>query len=152
MSDALALSGGCHCGAVRLTYKTALAVADTAPRACDCSYCRAHGAAYLSDPAGRLRIRVSGDDALQSYRQGSETALFRMCARCGVLVAVTYEQDGREYAAVNVGCLDDRDAFAAPVEVSPQRLSREEKIDRWTQVWVPEVEWEHLAGARAAQE
>lgn len=143
---AVELHGGCHCGALRLVYRTALAPADTAPRACDCSYCRMHGAAYVSDPAGALTIRVSDPQCLRSYRQGSEAALFRLCGRCGVLVAVTYAQDGRDYAAVNAGCLDSRDAFAAWVPASPQRLSREQKIGRWTQLWVPEVRWEELPG------
>ena len=146
--DAVALHGGCHCGSVRLVYKTSLPVADTSPRACDCSFCRKHGAAYVSDPAGELRISVAGADALLSYRQGSEAALFRMCCRCGVLVAVTYAQDGRTYAAVNAGCLDEREAFAPAVEASPQRLSREQKIGRWTQLWVPDVEWEGVSDAR----
>ena len=140
--DVVELHGGCHCGSLRLVYRTALPLAETAPRACDCSYCRMHGAAYVSDPSGGLLISVSDPEALSSYRQGSEAALFRLCGRCGVLVAVTYAQDGREYAAVNAGCLDLRDRFAASVEASPQRLSREQKIGRWTQVWIPEIRWE----------
>lgn len=145
-SGASSMTGGCHCGSVRLVYTTALAPADTQPRACDCSFCRMHGAAYVSDPAGTLRIVVADPTAVLSYRQGSEAALFRLCARCGVLVAVTYEQDDRLYAAVNAGCLDDRDAFAAAVDASPQLLSREQKIGRWTQLWVPEVRWEGGTG------
>ncbi|KRD75016.1 GFA family protein [Lysobacter sp. Root983] len=141
LSAASSLAGGCHCGSVRLVYTSALLPADTHPRACDCSFCRMHGAAYVSDPAGALRISVADAQTLQSYRQGSEAALFRLCGRCGVLVAVTYEQDGRMYAAVNAGCLDERDAFAPAVGASPQLLSREQKIGRWTQLWVPEVEW-----------
>lgn len=141
LSAASSLAGGCHCGSVRLVYTSALVPADTHPRACDCSFCRMHGAAYVSDPAGALRIAVADAQTLLSYRQGSEAALFRLCGRCGVLVAVTYEQDGRMYAAVNAGCLDERDAFAPAVGASPQLLSREQKIGRWTQLWVPEVEW-----------
>lgn len=141
-SGTVELRGGCHCGALWLVYHTALPIAETAPRACDCSFCRMHGAAYVSDPVGALTIRVSAVDCLQSYRHGSEAALFRLCGRCGVLVAVTYEQDGRDYAAVNAGCLDERDGFAASVDASPQRLSREQKIDRWTRMWVPRVRWE----------
>ncbi|KRA21296.1 GFA family protein [Lysobacter sp. Root604] len=141
LSAASSLAGGCHCGSVRLVYTSAPVPADTHPRACDCSFCRMHGAAYVSDPAGALRIAVADAQALLSYRQGSEAALFRLCGRCGVLVAVTYEQDGRMYAAVNAGCLDERDAFAPAVGASPQLLSREQKIGRWTRLWVPEVEW-----------
>ncbi|RDZ29170.1 GFA family protein [Lysobacter silvisoli] len=133
------LPGGCHCGAVRLEFATALTPQDTAPRACDCDFCRKHGAAYVSDPTGRLRIRVADAAGLLAYRQGSEAALFRLCARCGVLVAVTYEQDGRLYAAVNATALDRRDAFLPAVDASPQLLSREQKIERWTRLWVGDV-------------
>lgn len=143
---AFSLPGGCHCGSVRLVYLASSPVAETAPRACDCSYCRKHGAAYVSDPSGSLRIRVSGEGGLLSYRQGSEAALFRMCAQCGVLVAVTYEQGGRWFAAINAGCLDDRDAFAPVVDASPQLLSREQKVERWTRLWVPDVGWEGVSG------
>lgn len=133
------LSGGCHCGAVRLQFATVLTPEDTAPRACDCDFCRKHGAAYVSDPTGRLYIQVADAAGLLAYRQGSEAALFRLCARCGVLVAVTYEQEGRLYAAVNATALDRRDAFLPAVDASPQLLSREQKIERWTRLWVADV-------------
>lgn len=132
--------GACHCGGVEVAFTTHAPPAGLAPRACDCSFCRKHGAAYVSDPAGRLRITVTQPDALREYRQGSRTARFQLCAHCGVLVAVLFEHAGKTYGAVNVGCLDEPALFPAPVAASPQRLGAAEKVSRWLQVWVPDVQ------------
>jgi hypothetical protein len=138
--------GSCHCGCVQVEFITGAELASTAPRACDCSFCQKHGAAYVSDPLGHLRITVAEPNALHSYRQGSGAARFWLCGRCGVLVAVTFEHQGNIYGAVNVGCLDERPLFGASVPASPQQLSPEEKVSRWLQVWVPGVQ---IVGAGA---
>ncbi len=134
------LEGGCHCGAVTLGFTTALAPAATTPRACDCSFCRAHGAAWLSDAAARLVIRTQGSDRLRRYRQGSQAAQFLLCGDCGVLVAVVFEEGDQRFAAVNVACLHARDSFAPPVVASPQSLAPEEKTARWRQLWIRDVQ------------
>jgi hypothetical protein len=133
------LHGGCHCGALTLDLVTSLVPAGTAPRACDCSFCRAHGAAWISDPAGQLVVRVHRPDRLRRYRQGSEAAQFLLCGDCGVLVAVVFEDGDQRHAAVNAGCLDARDAFAPAVAASPQALAPAEKVARWRQVWIRDV-------------
>ena len=133
------LPGGCHCGRLSVEFSTAQKPAALHPRACDCSFCRKHGAAWISDPAGALSVSARGAATLREYRQGSEAARFLLCAHCGVLVAVVYEQDARIHGAVNAGCLDGEPGLADAVPASPQRLSAEEKISRWLQVWVPDV-------------
>lgn len=133
------LDGGCHCGALTLAFSTGLVPATTAPRACDCDFCRAHGAAWLSDTDAQLVVRAQRPDRLRRYRQGSEAAQFLLCSGCGVLVAVVFEEGEQRYGAVNVGCLDARDAFAATVRTSPQTLAPDEKTARWRQVWIRDV-------------
>lgn len=133
------LDGGCHCGALTLAFSTRLVPAATAPRACDCSFCRAHGAAWLSDTDAQLVVRVQRPDRLRRYRQGSEAAQFLLCGDCGVLVAVVFEEGDQRHAAVNAGCLGARDGFAPPVPASPQRLAPEEKAARWRQLWIRDV-------------
>jgi hypothetical protein len=133
------LPGSCHCGRLSVEFSTAQEPAGLHPRACDCSFCRKHGAAWISDPAGALSLSARGAASLREYRQGSESARFLLCAHCGVLVAVVYEQDGCTYGALNAGCLDGEPGLAEAVSASPQRLSAEEKIARWRQVWVPDV-------------
>lgn len=111
-----------------------------APRACDCSFCQKHGAAYVSDPAGRLCISVETADALRRYRQGSNTAEFLFCGRCGILVAVIFEHDTRTYGAVNARCLDATARLGKSISASPQQLSAGDKVDRWLRLWIPDVE------------
>jgi hypothetical protein len=139
LASAVSMSGGCHCGQLRLRFSTTLDPASIVPRACDCSFCEKHGAAYVSDPAGQLSITIPSSEALRRYRQGSKSADFLLCARCGVLVAVVFEQDARLYAAVNARCLDQPTGFGSAVTASPQQLSPSEKVARWSQLWIPDV-------------
>ena len=140
MQEPITIRGGCHCKRVRVEFTTHREPSATNPRACDCSFCKKHGAAYVSDPAGQLRIVVGDPSVLRSYRQGSETAEFRLCSDCGVLVAVTFEHAGRLYGAVNAACLDGDSGLGASIPASPQGLSPEQKVARWLQVWVPDVQ------------
>lgn len=137
--SALRLNGSCHCNRLRVAFSTRLDPASFTPRECDCSFCQKHGAAYISDPAGRLSISFS-QGALRKYRQGSNTADFLVCSQCGVLVAVTFEHNSRMYGAVNIGCLDGHTGLGGSVPASPQTLSPDEKVSRWLKLWVPDVE------------
>ena len=129
--------GGCHCGALRWDFETAQPLSAFVPRACDCDYCTRHRAAWVSDPAGRLRIRAGGA-RLQRYRQGSGQAEFLLCRNCGVLVAVVaLSGDGRLLGAANRNAFDHRQDFAADTVVSPQALPGEAKLARWTALWTP---------------
>lgn len=141
ISEPWTLRGSCHCGEVRVELTTRLAPASLVPRACDCTFCRKQGAAYLSDPSGRMRISARHADSVNRIRQGSDSAEFLLCRRCGVLVAVIVEHASRVYGATNAGCLDDPPALGDPVAVSPRRLTRDEKLTRWMQLWCPDVEW-----------
>jgi hypothetical protein len=127
------VTGGCHCGNVRVSLELPRPTAEYSPRACDCDFCRKHAAAYISDAKGALSIAITDERELARYRQGSETAEFLVCRRCGVLVAVTH--DG--HATVNARVVDA--AFAAEQAVSPKQLSAEDKVKRWQQVWFADV-------------
>jgi hypothetical protein len=129
-----ALAGGCHCGRVRVTLETARTFEELVPRACDCAFCRKHGAAWLSDPLGQLHVETQEARGLRAYRQGSENADMLLCVRCGVLVAVVFEHDDGVFGAINAACLEGI-ALPASVVVSPQRLSAAEKIERWRALW-----------------
>ena len=56
-----------------------------APRACQCGFCRRHGARTVSDPAGAASLSL-GEKAMR-YRFGTGTTDFLICGRCGVYVA-----------------------------------------------------------------
>lgn len=135
----LTVSGGCHCGNIRVQAQLTQAPAAYHPRACDCSFCRKHAAAWLSDPQGALHIGLVEERDVSRYRQGSGTAELLLCRLCGVLVAVLLSEDERRYAAVNSQALESGVEFGAPQTVSPQSLPQGEKVQRWRKLWFPDV-------------
>jgi hypothetical protein len=133
------LSGGCHCGHLMVEVELTRAPDTYSPRACGCDYCRKHGAAYVSDPQGGLRIRVSDEQFAGRYRQGSGVAELLFCRNCGVLIGALYLSEQRLYGVVNAGVLDDRDGFGAEQPASPQLLSPGDKVTRWQNIWFADV-------------
>ncbi|HKD55367.1 MAG TPA: hypothetical protein VKB72_14225 [Steroidobacteraceae bacterium] len=132
------LSGGCHCGNLRLQMQLTRAPGEYNPRACDCDFCRKHGAAWLSDPQGSLCISVRDARELGKYAQGSGTAELLLCRHCGVLIAACLSAGGRLYGAVNAQVVEC-DAFGAAQSVSPHQLSVDDKVRRWQQLWFSDV-------------
>ena len=140
MADSMhTVTGGCYCGNVLVKIRLTRDTGSYNPRACDCGFCRKHGAAYISDSLGSLEIEIDTAADRGSYRQGSEAADCLFCRRCGVLAGVTCEIDGRLYGAVNVRSLDPAAAFGPQVPVSPKQLSATDKLQRWRDVWFPRV-------------
>lgn len=134
------LSGGCHCGNLRLQMQLTRAPGEYSPRACDCDFCRKHGAAWLSDPKGSLRLSVRDARELGRYAQGSGTAELLLCRRCGVLVgACLGGAGGRLYGAVNAQVVEHGAPFGAAQVVSPHQLSVDDKVRRWQQLWFSDV-------------
>lgn len=133
------MHGSCHCGELSIEFATAKSASDFQPRACDCSFCSKHGAAYISDPKGSLSIVQRHAGAIREYRQGSNTARLLLCKDCGVLVGVVFDDSSGTYGAVNVRCLDDVMDFGETLPASPQQLSQQEKISRWMALWVAQV-------------
>jgi hypothetical protein len=116
MSGVSAYHGGCHCGALRVTFESARAPAEVDRRACQCSFCRAHGAITMSDADGAMRVDAE-ESALVRYRFGLKTADFLICARCGIYVGAVFFEDDEAWAIVNANALDERGSFTAPVNV-----------------------------------
>lgn len=139
------LSGGCHCGNLEVTIELSAPSGTFSPRACDCDFCVKHGAAYISDPKGSLRIRIKDKDQVSIYRQGSGTAEFLICRNCGVLVSVIYQSEGRVFGTVNVSALDRTAHFGERTVVSPKVLPANEKTERWKNLWFGQVTLEYNA-------
>lgn len=131
------MSGGCHCGNIRIELVLTRAPADYAPRECDCEFCRKHRAAYVSDPHGSLLVRVRDEGQSSHYRHGSGQAEMLLCRTCGVLVGALYRDGARLYAAVNARATGAQ--FGAPQPVSPRTLSDDEKVRRWKELWFSAV-------------
>jgi hypothetical protein len=133
------LNGSCHCGNILLELELARAPSAYNPRACDCDFCRKHGASYVSDPQGSLQIRIRDERDCGKYRQGSAIADCLLCRNCGVLVGISHWHDGRQYAAVNAKVVDVRVNFGPEQPVSPKKLSEGEKVGRWREIWFANV-------------
>lgn len=133
------VKGGCHCGNIRLDLDLSRASETYSPRACDCDFCRKHGASYISDPDGSVHIRVKGTQCLGKYRQGSGIADFLLCKRCGVVVGAIYEIDGQVFAAINSQVIEGGTTFGEVKSASPKTLTPTEKVNRWKANWFPNV-------------
>lgn len=133
------VKGGCHCGNITMDIELSRVPGAYGPRACDCDFCQKHGASYVSDPHGSVRIFIKDQHDSGKYRQGSALAEFLHCKNCGVLVAALYENAGRLYAAVNASALNARTDFGEQSPVSPKKLSDAEKVRRWQDFWFSDV-------------
>ena len=129
----------CHCGALTARYRTAIEPSAWSLRACQCSFCRSHGALMTSDPAGALEFRSNNPDRVQRYRFGGRTADFLICRECGVYVGVQMASNKGRFGVLNMLSLrplvtglplaEPMDYGAETAEV--RRLRREM---RWTPV------------------
>jgi len=132
------LAGGCHCGNITVRVELERAPDAYAPRACDCEFCRKHGAAWVSDPQGSLSIHIRDERDASRYAQGDRLAEMLLCRNCGVLVGALWREQ-RLYGVVNAGALDGHVAFAAVQPVSPRTLPADAKTSRWQSIWFAEV-------------
>ena len=128
--------GGCYCGNISLSMKSEKTPMALTPRACDCDFCTKNGAAWVSDPDAHLDIEIQNEAAINLYEQGSMSARFWLCQRCGVLACVTCDIEGERRAAVNVNALAGRADFPQATSVSPKTLDKDAKLARWSDVWI----------------
>lgn len=96
----------CHCGAVQLDAEFALAGLAT----CNCSLCGRSGAIMAFVPADKLS-NIQGEDHLTDYQFGQKRIHHGFCRICGVRpFARGPGDDGREWAMINVRCVEGVDA------------------------------------------
>ena len=92
----------CHCGAVELRLR--LTDGLESARRCDCSFCRARGAAAVTAPLDGLQV-VKGADKLTLYQWNTGTAKHYFCSICGVYTHHQRRSNPNEYG-VNLGILE----------------------------------------------
>jgi hypothetical protein len=124
-------AGSCHCGAIAVTFESALPLR---PRACQCSFCRMHDARSVSDPDGAATITAAVEPLV--YRFASRAADYLLCPVCGVYVGAATGSDAR-LATLNLNAFDDphRDLPVEPVSYDSE--SAEEKAARRRARWTP---------------
>ena len=134
--SALALNGSCHCGAVRVALLPSKPAAELPLRACQCGFCRRHGARTTSDPAGSLHLTAAPGDLIR-YRFGRRVIDAILYGECGVYVGSFLSADGHLIGTLNVAGMD-LEGFsgrtAEPVtyddETDAERLARRKA--KWT--------------------
>ena len=140
------LEGACHCGAIRIRLETARPLA---PRACQCSFCRRHGARSVSDPDGEAML--SWSEAPILYRFASRAADYVICRRCGTYVGAMAEIEGRSLATLNLNAFDDPNPELEAEPVSYEGESAERKAGRRSARWTPLRLNPHAPGMTAAE-
>jgi hypothetical protein len=97
--------GRCHCRALSYVYSTEIAVAEWTVRSCQCSFCRLHGTACVSDPAGALSFAADYPDSIGRYRFAHKTTDFLICRRCGAYLGAIISTPSGRYGIANVNAL-----------------------------------------------
>jgi hypothetical protein len=130
--------GRCHCGAVAVRFYTRKSPSALPLRACQCSFCRKHGARTTADPEGRAEIVLAHPGAAARYRFALGTADYLVCARCGIYVAAVMTEGEKSYAVLNVNAFDDARMFDRPA--TPMVYNREDEAARRARrrkLWTP---------------
>jgi hypothetical protein len=138
------VKGGCHCGNISYIAEFSDNLINYIPRACDCTLCRRHGAAYTSDKDGSLTIKIINDSQVIRYRQGSRIADFLICKNCGILTNVCYYENDHIYASINIRSSDEYDLFGHSQRVHLTKLCDEVRIKRWKDHWFSDVAIEQI--------
>jgi len=131
--------GRCHCRNLEFEIESSRAPEALPLRACQCTFCRAHGARTATDREGRARLVIRDTLAAVRYRFGLRTADYLVCARCGVYVAAIIDHAGRRYAtfnmnAVRLPALDARVAEPATCDGETAEARRARRVASWTPV------------------
>ncbi|HEX4302574.1 MAG TPA: hypothetical protein VHZ78_07260 [Rhizomicrobium sp.] len=134
--------GRCHCGNISYVFAASAGLDALGLRACQCSFCRAHGARTTSDPSGTIAIRVADRGRLQLYRFGLGTADFLICRECGVFIGAMMEDAGRRYFTVNASSfrpVPPPGAFESPHDFGAEDAAG--RIARRKAKWTPVTEF-----------
>jgi len=129
--------GRCHCGAIGFSFRTAQTPDNWFLRACQCRFCRCHGARTTADPNGSVIFHIADPAALLRYRFASRTADFLVCRNCGTYVAAVVSAPRGLFATLNVNAIADVGELPEAQPVSYESESAERKRERREQRWTP---------------
>jgi hypothetical protein len=138
MATGSTMSGECHCRLVQVTVRLSRPAEEIELRACQCLFCRRHGAATFADPLGHATILVPGEPALQRYHFGYRTADYLLCRECGVYIGALLDTGDAEFSTINAAGLQlkpFRRRTARPVSYGAE--TAEERIRRRKCAWMP---------------
>jgi hypothetical protein len=130
--------GRCHCGSVGYFYQTERLAKDWSVRACQCSFCRAHGARTTSDPRGSVEYFVARAERLQRYRFGLGITEFLICRYCGIYIGAVTEVSAVLLTVINSNALHPRPPdLPDPLPVSYEGEGVDARNRRRQSAWTP---------------
>jgi hypothetical protein len=136
------IQGSCHCGNIAFEFTLEAEPKEIPARACDCTFCTKHGGLWTSNPAGSLKVTVRDPALVSKYAFGTNTALFHICKRCGVVPVVTSEIESHLYAVVSVNAFNGVDpALIQRKPISFEGEMVESRLARRTRNWIGKVEF-----------
>lgn len=137
--------GGCHCGNLAYVFEASADLQTLGLRACQCRFCRAHGARNTSDPKGTMRLIVRDPKSLLRYRFGLGTADFLICGGCGVYIGAMVSDAQGAWMTVNANTfypLPPSDFPIVPHVYEAEDASS--RIARRKEKWTPVIEFKEL--------
>ena len=130
--------GGCHCGVLKIIYRTDIDPARWPLRHDGCSFCRRHGVAATSDPSGEIAIEIDDVSRVRRYRFAQRTAEFLLCGECGVFVAALADTASGARGVINARVLDGVALdFNAVTAVHFDDESPAQRTERRSRNWTP---------------
>src|SRR5262245_48599461 len=139
-SNVRQIRGSCHCGNIRFTLAWPNSGPSIPVRACGCSLCTKHRAAWISHPGGSFELQITDETQIKRYRFGTMTADFLVCTTCGVLPIVTCVIEGTRYGVVNVNTFDDMDrSQLVETATNFDGETMENRLARRRRNWTPEA-------------
>jgi hypothetical protein len=130
-------AASCHCGALMARSRTRIAPVSWSVRACQCSFCRAHGALSTSDPHGWLSFDGREAQQVRRYRFGLGTADFMLCGACGVFVGAQMKSERGRFGILNVRTLRPLIELPVPQSMDYDVENRGARQERREQRWTP---------------
>ncbi len=130
--------GHCRCTNMKVEWQFDRA-SEVHPVICDCEYCTAQNAQYVFQSDTTVEIHIRDFSFYRQIQQGTKTAVFHECRKCGMLVCVTVESGGQVYGAINRRCLPMDLAFATPIAIRHGDSSIPDRITKWVRNWCSSV-------------
>lgn len=136
----LSYEGRCHCGSIGFTFRTSRPPEQWLVRSCQCSFCRSHGARTTSDPEGSVLFEIAEVSKLQRYRFGTRSTDFLVCRACGVYLGALLTSSLGQFATLNINTIQAALHVPAPVPISYDAESLEQRQSRREARWTPVTE------------
>ena len=136
----LTFEGRCHCGAIGFVFRASQSPDKWTVRACQCTFCRGHGARTVTDPKGSITFQISEPSMLKRYRFGTRSSDFLICRDCGVYVAAVITSSKGQFATLNINTIRVPLEVPQAVPVSYDQENAGQRLSRREQRWTPVVQ------------